>query len=87
MRFNKRHRNEDGAQDVEHIGLDEAHQHVQQEHEQGEGHREDARADTHAHSEQAGEDEDEQHQHQDHHVAAHHVGKETDHQRQGLGEQ
>ena len=63
MGLDKRHRDEDGAQDSEHIGLNEAHQHVEQEHEQGECHRENARSDTHTHTKEVSEDEDEQHQH------------------------
>ena len=86
MWLHEGHRNEDGTKQRKHIGLDEADQRVEQQHEQRESHRDQRRPGTHAHAKLARENEDERHQHDDHHVAAHHVGKKSDHQRHGLGE-
>ena len=86
MMLRMRHKDKHGGEDGKHIGLYETHQRVEQEHKQGESEGEHRCGGTHSHSKQAAENEYQRHKHNHHHVAAHHIGKQTNHQRDGLGE-
>ena len=76
---------EDGRQHGEHVGLDESHQQLQTVHEYHQ-HGTDERKRRAYHGIDLTRDEDDTGQGQNDGMAAHHVGKQTDHQGEGLGE-
>ena len=76
---------EHSTQHGEHISLDESHQQLKRIHEEQHDDAEGVQAETESHTHRPAE-EDHAGEREDHRVACHHVGKETDHQRKGLGE-
>ena len=76
---------EDGTQHGEHVSLDECHQELQTVHEEYHDKAEQRQTRAEERVERPS-DEDDGGERQDDGMSCHHVGKETDHQRKGLGQ-
>ena len=70
----------------EYVCLDERYQHVEQHHEDGESNGHNRYACRGAYAKHCREYKYQPHEHQYYHVSGKHVGKETNHQREGFGE-
>ena len=74
-----------GTEHREDVGLDEGHQHLEKVHEEQHDDAEGVQTQSVAHTHRPSE-EDDAREAQDDGMAGHHVGEETDHQGEGLGE-